>query len=203
MAERRPPVDKYSKSAYEAGLAQLSETEDKTKKHPLQAELDMHQELRKDAPSHYPLVEDEERARDALEKETAGFRREVEEIKRDLWRQLGNAQTEAAKTNDELKSGELAREVLPKIIKIEDRTHHQMEDTGNLSLRAQYFGRAVLDEAEDARHRITSKKPTLAPETIQTSFNVVEELYRQFAGLAGNVLLQNKYGGDASGSAAT
>ena len=200
MSEK-PPIDKYSKAAYEAGLERLSQKEAQIKSHPLQEELALHKELRKDSPSPYPFVEDEERARVTLEEETAGFRREIEFIKQDLWRQLGNAHAEAEKMNDATKSVELARMILSQIIKIEDSTHHKMEDSGNLSRRAQYFGRAVLDETEATKHNIISKKPIPAPDTIQKSLKVIQELYRQFADIAGNVLVQDRYGhatGDAT-----
>lgn len=201
--KERPPVDKYSKSAYEEGVVRLSQIEKNIKEHPLQAELAVHQELKKEAPTPYPLRGEEENIRTTLKNQTAVFQKEIDTIKKELWRQLGNAQTEAKTKNDEIESQKLARAVLPQIIKIEDNTHHRMEDSGNLSQRAHAFGRAVLAESENAKRRITSKKPMPSPTMIQTSFRVIQELYREFSGLAGNVLLQDKYGGDVSGPMAT
>lgn len=200
-SERRP-VDKYSKSTYEAGLSQLSEVENSIEEYPLQEELKLHKKLREESPSPYPLREDEKRVKTALEAETAGFRKEVEQIKQDLWRQLGNAQTEATKMNDEMKIEELALVVLPQIIKIEDITHHKMEDSKNLSPRAQYFGKVVLEEAEATKQKIVSKKPVPTPTAIQTSFQVVQELHRQFVDMAGNVLAQDRYGHTTGGAVA-
>lgn len=194
MTERNP-IDKYSRVAYQDSLDRLSETEKKMNEHPLHAELAVHQELKHEAEAPYPLAEEEAQMAAAFEAETVDFRKEVDMIKRDLWRQLSNAQTEAMAINDERESREAAQVVLPQIAQIEDNTHHRMDDDPeNLSSRAKVYGRAVLEIAEEAKYKIASEKPTPPPAVIQAIFRAVQELYSQFVGFAGNVLVQDKYG---------
>lgn len=188
------PSDKYSKAAYEAGLKQLAQNEEAVETHPLQEEVTLHEELRKGTDGPYALSEEEAAARARLAEETGEFRKKVDAIKQDLWRQLSNAQTEAIQEDNERESRKAAEIVLPKINEIEATTHQRLENApGNLSVRAHVYGRAVLEVAEEAKRKITDK-PRLSPTMIRAIFETVQEGYKQFAAFAGNVLSQDKYG---------
>ncbi len=194
MTERHP-VDKYSKTDYEAGLAHIAEKEALIGDHPLQNELELHQDLKKETPSTYPFEKEEAEARAALEKETAVLRKEIEQIKKDLQRQFGNAHAEALKINEKMTSDEAAQMVLPEIARIEDSTRRKMEASETLLAPAPDYGKAILKSTEEARREITSRKLVASPARILDIFRGIQELYDKFIEFAGNVLAQTKYGG--------
>lgn len=193
MTERHP-IDKYSKDSYQEGLDLLSETEERINVHPLQEDMAIHRELRKESAGPYPFAGEEENVRIAFEAETVDIRREADAIKQDLWRQLSNAQTEAMKMNEELGSRELAREVLPEITKIEENTIQRMgipNINKDLPNNARAHGWAVLNFARDAKSQIASEKSVL---NIQKIFTMIKTLYREFVSMAGNVVQQDRFG---------
>lgn len=201
MTERHS-IDKYSRTEYEEGLANISKKEAGISNHPLQKELELHADLKKSAGSIYPFTLEEQEVKIAFDNETAPIRQEIDQIKKNLWRQLSNAQTEALEIDAELESKKLAQRVLPQIAQIEDDAHHRLEDTrANLSPRAQMYGRAVIEVAEEAKYKIASQKPKPAPAMIRSIFQALQELSREFARQAGNVLAQDRYGSDATSSA--
>ena len=153
--EKRTPVDKYSRNQYQASLDSLAEKEGEKLKHPLQAELATHEELQRESPVPYPFAEEKKRAETTLDAETAEIQAEIEKIKKDLIRQLGNAQTEANEMNDETESKKLAQQVLPEIAKVKGSIQSELAKNENLPRRAQSFGRQVLVETDRAERDIT------------------------------------------------
>lgn len=192
--KERPPVDKYSKADYEAGLARIAEKQIMISSHPLQEELKLHKDLRSETASPYPFDEEEKGLQREFEKETAELRREVAIIEQDLRRQLSNAQTEATKIHEERGSREMARSVLPKIAQIETDTIQKMgvpEINKELPTRARAHGWAVINTARYARNQIASEK---SPLNIARLLGGIQKLYDEFVGLAGNVISQDRFG---------
>ncbi len=199
MSER-VPIDKYSKTEYEQGLARVAKAEKQVSEHPLQEELSVHAALRQGSEGPYAFSAEEEAAKARLAEETAGLEREIAHIKQDLWRQLSNAHTEALAMDAERESREVAEVVLPHMIEIESETRGRME-SADLPGKARAYGRAIIEIVEKARVIFKEHKKIPSAKVIKSIANAVAEMYTEFRRFAGNVLAQDRYG-DPTGSAA-